>query len=425
MDPLLLLVLTLIIGEYLLESAADWLNCRSTRCELPREFADSYDPEQYRKSQSYLRESTRLELARKTVITAAFIAFLLLGGFDQVDRAARSASGWLSAGSVVTGLFFAGILLTLKSLLGLPFTIYPTFGIEQKYGFNTTTPRTFVGDLLKSVLLGSLLGAPILAAVFSFFETAGQWAWVYSWGAIVVFQLLVTFLAPVLILPLFNRFTPIEDPELKAQIERYALQQDFELSGIYTMDGSKRSTKANAFFSGFGRFRRLVFFDTLLSKHNREEILAVLAHEIGHFKKKHIVKFTLLSMATTGLVFYALSLLMMNEALFRAFRVEEVSTYGSLIFAAILYGPAGRLLSIPINALSRKFEFEADAFASATYGKPEVLVSALKKLSVDHLSHLTPHPLKVLLDYSHPPILERIQALRARPEASGAPAEAK
>jgi len=299
-----------------------------------------------------------------------------------------------------------------SQLLSVPFSVYSTFVIEEKYGFNRTTPKTFILDILKGWILTIILGGIIFSIILWFFDKAGSLAWVYCWLTVVIFQIVVTFFAPIIILPLFNKFHPLEDGELKTAIEEYAQAQKFKLKGIFKMDASKRSTKSNAFFTGFGRYRRIVLFDTLIENQSVEELLSILAHEMGHYKKKHILKSILLSIATTGIMFYILSLFLNNEGLFAAFKMENTSIYASLFFFGFLYTPISMIISIGSKMLSRKHEYEADAYAAQTYRKPESMISALKKLTVDNLSNLTPHPLKVFLTYSHPPVLERIQTLR-------------
>ncbi|MCI5142811.1 MAG: M48 family peptidase, partial [Candidatus Electrothrix sp. ATG1] len=256
-------------------------------------------------------------------------------------------------------------------------------------------------------------GGPLLAAVLWFFEITGSMAWIYCWLAVTLFTFILQFLAPVLIMPLFNTFTPLEDGTLKEGIIEYAAQQDFAIQGIYTMDGSRRSTRLNAFFTGFGRFRRIVFFDTLVEKLQPQEIIAVLAHEMGHFKKKHILKMMGLSIIQTGCMFYILSLFLGNTQLFAAFGMEHISVYAGLIFFGFLYAPVSMLLSIVFHVYSRKNEYQADAWAvHTTADQGEGLINGLKKLSVHNLSNLTPHPFHVFIHYSHPPVLQRIQAIR-------------
>ena len=274
-----------VVGLWLLvagvDLVADLLNVRAWRPELPAEFRGVYDDAKYRRSREYLRDTTRFGWLRRVVSLGATIAFLWIGGFEWADGLAR---GWVGErGAIVTGLAFFGLLALLRTLLGLPFSAYGTFVIEDRYGFNRTTPGVFVGDFLKGLVLTLLLGAPALAGVLWFFESTGERAWLWSWFAITAFQLLVLFIAPAVIMPLFNKYDPVPAGELRKSIEDYAATQDFKLQGIYVMDGSKRSSKSNAFFTGFGRYRRLVLFDTLVKNHTVPELTGVLAHEIGTF----------------------------------------------------------------------------------------------------------------------------------------------
>ena len=408
MNFFLTLILIIIVGDYILDLLVETLNVRSLRTELPREFEGSYDAMKYKKSQEYLKETTRFGIFIDSITTPLTIAFILLGGFNLVDSLARSFNQNL----IITGLIFAGILMLASQLLSIPFSVYSTFVIEEKYGFNRTTPKTFILDILKGWIVTLILGGIIFSIIIWFFDKAGSLAWIYCWLTVVIFQIVVTFFAPIIILPLFNKFHPLEDGELKTAIEQYAHSQKFKLKGIFKMDASKRSTKSNAFFTGFGKYRRIVLFDTLIEKQTIEELLSILAHEMGHYKKKHILKSILISTATTGIMFYILSLFLNNEGLFAAFKMEHTSIYASLFFFGFLYTPISMIISIGSKVLSRKHEYEADAYAAQTYKKPESMISALKKLTVDNLSNLTPHPLKVFLSYSHPPVLERIQTLR-------------
>jgi len=414
MNVFLIIILFILIGDYALGLVVDALNVKHLKTDLPGAFSGYYDGEKYRKSQQYLKENTRFELITGSISTPAVIAFILLGGFNWVDQWSRSFH-W---GPIVTGLIFAAILLFGSQILSLPFSIYSTFVIEEKYGFNKTKPGTFVLDILKGWLLAIIIGAPVFSAILWFFEKTGPMAWAYCWGALTAIQVFLMFIAPVVIMPIFNKFVPLEEGELKAAIEDYAKKQGFKMKGVFSMDGSKRSTKANAFFTGFGRFRRIVLFDTLVSKHTTEELVSILAHEMGHYKKKHILKSIIISILSTGLMFYILSIFMNNPALFAAFQMEHISIYAGLFFFGFLYAPIEMILSIFGNMLSRHHEYEADAWAVRTYQRPQSMIAALKKLSVDNLSNLTPHPLKVFLSYSHPPVLERIRAIqgfRGRP----------
>ena len=408
MNGYLIFILAILIGSYILDVVVEMLNIRHLKTELPEEFVGYYDAEKYQTSQRYLKENTRFGLITDTVFTPLTIAFILLGGFNYVDTLARS----FNFGPIPTGLIFSGILLLASQLLHIPFSVYGTFVIEEKYGFNRTTVKTFILDILKGWLLTALIGGIVFSVILWFFEKAGTWAWLYCWGAVTAIQLFLTFIAPVVIMPLFNKFIPLEDGELKSVIEAYARAQAFKMKGVFKMDASRRSTKSNAYFTGFGRFRRIVLFDTLIAKHTVDELVSVLAHEMGHYRKKHILTSILISIATTGLMFCILSLFINNTGLFAAFRMEHPSVYASLLFFGFLYTPIEMVLSIAGTMLSRKHEYEADAYSVTTYRKPEAMITALKKLSVDNLSNLTPHPLKVFLSYSHPPVLERIQAIR-------------
>jgi STE24 endopeptidase len=408
MNPYFIAILIILVGGSLFRILVEALNLSKIDAKLPQEFETFYEAESYEKSQSYLKENTRFGLVKTILSTGVLLAFLLLGGFQWIDEMARS----LTDHSLLQGLAFVGILLILSQLSSLPFSIYETFVIEERYGFNRTTPKTFGSDLLKGLILALVIGAPILAALFWFFETVGPAGWLWAWIALIAFQGVMLLIGPSLIMPLFNKYSPLPEGELKNEIESFAQSQNFELKGIYTMDGSKRSSKANAFFTGFGKSKRIVLFDTLIDKHTIEELVAVLAHEIGHYKEKHIFRQVTLSFVSTGVMLFIFSLFLENPSLFEAFRVEQTSVYASFVFFGILYSPLARLTSLFSLHLSRKYEFEADEYAAQTYGKPDQLATALKKLSVDNLSNLKPHPLKVFLDYTHPPVLERVENLK-------------
>ena len=354
-NPYLLFILFVLLLGYVLELSVALLNLRCLSPELPAEFKDVFDPQEYARSQEYTRATTRFSLVQSSCSLILTLGFILAGGFNLVDVVARGP-GW---GSIATGLLFAGLLGLLSVLVHLPFSIYSTFVLEERFGFNTTTWKTFLLDQFKGILLAVLLGGPLLAAILWFFEASGPMAWLYCWLAAVIFVLVVQFLAPVVIMPFFNKFIPLEEGSLKAAINRYAQDQQFALQGIYTMDGSKRSNRANAFFTGFGRFRRIVFFDTLIDKLQESELLAVLAHEMGHYKLRHIPAMMVLSIAQMGLMFFILSLFLGNQGLFAAFGMERVSVYGSLVFFGFLYSPISLLLGIGLNIFSRRNEFQA------------------------------------------------------------------
>jgi len=417
MNPYLIFILAMIALQYAVPLVVNSLNARHVSSHLPEEFAGWYDPERYRKAQEYLRENTYWGLIEETFFTVLTVVFIVSGGFNAVDAAVRPLSG----DPILQGLLFIGIIVLAMRVLSLPFNVYHTFGIEAKYGFNRTTVATFISDLLKGLALTALLGGIALSAILWFFLRAGSFAWVYCWLAMTVFQLFLLFIAPVVIMPLFNKYTLLEPGSLKDEIEAYAQRQRFSLQGIFTMDGSRRSSKSNAFFTGFGRFRRIALFDTLIKNHTVPELVSVLAHEIGHYKMRHIMKSVALSIATSGVMFFVLSRFLCNPGLFAAFRMEHISLYAGLVFFGFLYAPLNMILDIIGNIISRRHEFAADRFGVQTYPQPEAFISALKKLSVHNLSNLTPHPWKVFLSYSHPPVLQRIAAIRCLPDIAREP----
>ncbi len=408
MNNWLLLIIVFLLGDYFLEQILSYLNIKALDNNVPGEFQDTIDAEKYRKSQEYTRATSKFGLVQSTFSILVLLVFLLSGGFNSVDLFVRS----FQQGSIVSGILYIGILLLLSSILALPFSFYSTFVIEERFGFNNTTIKTFCTDIIKGLFLSILIGVPILYLVLWFFETTGELAWLYCWIGLTLVSIILQFLAPVLIMPLFNKFTPLEDGTLKEKVLSFAREASFSIQGIYTMDGSKRSSKLNAFFTGFGKFRKIVFYDTLLEKLDEDEIIAVLAHEMGHYKKRHIFKMMAISICHTGLLFYLLSLFIGNENLFAAFQMNNLSTYGALIFFSFIFSPVNLLLGIAINVLSRKHEFQADHYAAEPSSRGKALVSGLKKLSVANLSNLTPHPAMVFFHYSHPPVLERIQALQ-------------
>lgn len=407
MNTIAIIVLIALVGESILNFIGDYLNIRHLRDEVPAEFKEIFESEKYRLSQKYLKTRTRFGWLAAAFNLIVVLIFWFSRGFDHVDQWVRS----FGYGPVVTGVLFTAILLLARSVLSLPFSCYATFVIESKFGFNRTTVQTFVSDLIKGLLLAIILGAPILALVFAFFEYAGPHAWLFCWAAVTVFTLVVQFVAPALIMPLFNKYTPLEEGDLRESILSYARSIDFPLSNIFIMDGSKRSSKSNAFFTGFGRNKRIVLFDTLVDQHTVDELVAVLAHEMGHYKKKHIVKSILIGIVQTGLIFFLVSFFISHQGLFEAFFMQEASVYAGLLFFGLLYAPVDFFIGLGLQAISRRHEYEADRFAVATTTAPGAMVDALKKLSVNNLSNLRPHPFYVFLNYSHPPVLERIRAI--------------
>jgi STE24 endopeptidase len=408
------LVLLVLVADYLVGIVTDRLNLQALDSHLPEEFQDVYDSDAYARSQEYTRARTRFGWVTTTFNLVLIVSFWLVGGFGALNN-------WilgLGLGSLLTGLLYIGSLAAAGTVLSIPFSLYSTFGIEERFGFNKTTPKTFVMDRLKGIGLTVILGGGLLATILAFFEYAGDLAWLFCWLMVSLVTLLLQLIAPTLILPLFNRFTPLEDGDLRHAIVEFAARVGFPLENVFVMDGSKRSRKSNAFFTGFGKRKRIVLFDTLIEKHTAEELVAVLAHEVGHYKKKHIRTGVVLSILHSGLLFFLLSVVMGSVTLHEAFFVSAPTVYTGIVFFGLLYTPVEFVLSLLLDILSRRHEYQADRFASKAVGSPTPLVSALKKLSRDNLSNLTPHPVYVFLNYSHPPVLQRIRALLQQPHMS-------
>ncbi len=408
MNNIAILILTALIIETVLNFYSEFLNMNSVKTNLPDEFKDLYDEDTYKKSQEYLKANTKFGWVSSFLDLFILLIFWFCKGFPLLDQFVRG----FGYGTVVSGLIFMGIILGVKFVISLPFNIYSTFVLEERFGFNKTTPKTFVVDLIKAIVLGTILGTILLSAILAFFEYSGEYAWIYCFVGVTTFIFLIQYLYPVFIMPLFNKFEEIEDGDLKTSLMEYAKSIDFPLTKIFKMDGSKRSTKSNAFFTGFGKNKRIVLFDTLIEKHTVEELVAVLAHEMGHFKKNHIKKLMFLSILQMGVIFYLLSFFLQYDKLFNAFYMNDISIYAGLIFFSMLFSPISFFLNIMMQHISRKHEYEADKFAVDTTSESKNLVNALKKLSVDNLSNLNPHPLYVFLNYSHPPVLQRVEAMR-------------
>jgi len=407
MNFIAIIILVALLAEYFLNIVADYLNLKVMQDELPEEFHGLYDKERYRKSQEYLRINTRFGWSSSAFFLLAILIFWFGKGFPFLDQYVRS----LNNGPIVSGILYIGAIILFQVLLSLPFSIYATFVIEERFGFNKTTWVIFVKDRAKYFLLSILLGGPLLTGMLLFLEYTGDNAWWLCWTAVILFSLAAQYVVPTWIMPLFNKFEPLEEGELKEAILSCARSMDFSLDNVFTMDSSKRSSKSNAFFTGFGRHKRIVLFDTLIEKHTVQELVAVLAHEMGHYKKKHILKTFIIGIIEMGVMFYLLSLFLTYQGLFDAFFMDSKSVYAGLIFFGMLYAPIAFFEGIFVQMYSRKKEYEADRFAVETTGNPRSLADALKKLSVDNLSNLSPHPLNVFLNYSHPPVLERIKAI--------------
>jgi STE24 endopeptidase len=410
MNTIAIIILAAIIFDFVLNGLADYLNLSMLRNDLPDAFRGVYDSDRYRKSQQYLKVNTRFGWVTAAFNVTVILIFWFAKGFPLLDEWARS----FNYGPVLTGLIYMAVLLLFKGFLSLPFSIYATFVIEERFGFNQTTWTTFVTDLAKGLLLAVLLGAPLLAGILAFFVHAGANAWWYCWVAVTLYMLGVQFIAPTWIMPLFNKFTPLEAGELKSTILSYAGSINFPIENVYVMDGSRRSSKSNAFFTGFGKHRRIVLFDTLIKRHTTGELLAVLAHEMGHYKKKHILQTLVLGIFQMGFMLYLMSIFISYHGLFDAFYMPQKSVYAGLIFFAMLYSPLDFFIGLFMQMLSRRNETAADRFSAETTHDPQSMVAALKKLSVHNLSNLMPHPLYVFLNYSHPPVLQRINEIHGK-----------
>jgi STE24 endopeptidase len=404
-----IVILGALLARFALSVGADLLNLRAFRPELPAELRAVYDAERYRRAQEYTRARTRFALVPETAGLLALLAFWCAGGFAGLDGIVRS----LGFSPVPSGLVFVGTLAVGSALLRLPFRWWSTFVVEERFGFNRTTARTFWTDVAKGAALAAVLGGTFLAAILWLLEHAGAHAWLWAWLAAAAFTVCVQLVVPTWILPLFNRFTPLGPGPLRDDIVAYARGVGFPLEDVFLIDGSRRSTKANAFFTGFGRRRRIALFDTLVERLSRGEIVAVLAHEVGHWRRRHVPKGIALGIAQIGLVLFLFSVFLHRPGLFAAFGVQEPSVYAGLVFLSLLLVPLDVLLSLGARVVSRRYEREADAFAVATTGAGAPLADALARLSADSLANPTPHPLYVFVNHSHPPVLERVRALRA------------
>jgi STE24 endopeptidase len=404
------IILGTILLRYLLLFFEWWSLQRKT--ELPAELSDVTTPEQFTKINEYTRVKTKFHLIQATFGLIVMLVFWFSGGFNAVDHWVRS----FSLSTIPTGILYIGILGMASSILSLPFDLYSTFVIEERFGFNKATLKLFIADRLKGLALAIVLGTPLLWAILWFFQRAGSYAWLYCWLVSVGFSVALQYLAPVWILRMFNKYTPLPEGDLREAIFAYAEKVRFPLKEIFVMDASKRSTKSNAFFTGFGKNRRIALFDTLVSGSTNPEIVSVLAHEVGHYKKKHIFHGMLINLFYMGFVFYLLSIFINREGLFDAFYMDYPSVYAGLVFFGLLFEPLSFLTSIAFNALSRRNENQADQYAIETTLDRQNLISALKKLYSNNLSNLTPHPLYVFLNYTHPPLLERIRRIRSSEE---------
>ena len=403
---ILYIILAIAVISYLFDQLLDYINLKAQRTDIPDDIAAFYDRTQYLKSLDYHKELTNFSFITSAFSFLLSASMLLFGGFGWLDGILRTAI----ENDILLALAFFGILMLASDILTIPFQIYSTFVIEEKYGFNKTTAKTFITDKLKGYFLGALIGGPLLALLIYLIQVIGPNFWI--WFALIagVFIFFMNMFYTSLVLPLFNKLTPLPDGELKTAIEEFARKVKFPLDNIFVIDGSKRSNKANAFFSGIGKKKKIVLYDTLISRHTTDELVAVLAHEVGHFKKKHIVWGFALSIAQVFFTLFILSLMIYNEDLSLALGGDQLSIHLNLIAFTILFAPISGMTGLFMSMYSRKNEFEADAYARETFSGP-ALAQALKRLSVDSLSNLYPHPAYVFFHYSHPPLLKRLEAI--------------
>lgn len=409
MNPqtLFYILIGIIIVNFIVDKILGALNAKHFNDPLPDEISDVYDAVEYKKSQRYKKEKYQFGLLSSSISILATLLFFFYDGFELLDTFARS----FSENPIIIALIFFGILVFASDILSLPFGYYNTFVIEEKYGFNKTNTATFFFDKMKGWGMMGVVGGGLLALIIWFYQITGNNFWLYAWGLVTVFTVFMNLFYARLIVPLFNKQSPLEDGTLRTKIETYATTVDFNVANIFVIDGSKRSTKANAYFSGFGREKRITLYDTLITDLEDEEIVAVLAHEVGHYKRKHIIFNLATSILLTGFTFWLLSLFIGSETLSAALGVQEPSFHIGLVAFGILYSPVSEVTGLFMNLLSRKFEYQADNFAKETYGGLP-LISALKKLSKNSLSNLTPHPAYVFMKYSHPTMLERFRNLK-------------
>ena len=400
------IIIGILVINFVIDKILDLLNARRFQDSIPAELEDVYDSSEYTKSQLYKQEKYRFGQLTGTISIVATLLFFFFDGFAFVDEIARV----YSENNIIIAIIFFGIIMLASDLLGTPFSYYSTFVIEEKYGFNKTTRKTFVFDKIKGWMLSAIIGGSLLAIIIWFYDSTGEYFWLYAWGIVTVFSVFMNLFYARLIVPLFNKQTPLDEGPLRRQIEKYANNVGFKLKNIFVIDGSKRSTKANAYFSGFGREKRITLYDTLISDLEEDEIVAVLAHEVGHYKRRHIIYNMAATVITTGFTLWLLSLLIGNTMLSEALGVSQPSFHIGLIAFGVLYTPISEITGLFMNYISRRFEFQADDYAKTTYAASP-LISALKKLSKNSLSNLTPHPAYVFMHYSHPTLLKRFQNL--------------
>lgn len=407
-QTLLYLIIAFILAEFLLSKVLSYLNIRSWDKPIPDEIKDLYPQDKFEQAKAYAKDNNRVGSISGLLSLIVTLSFLYFGGFAWLDNLAHGLSG----NYIIQGLLFFGIVMLASSVLNSPFEIYSTFVIEERYGFNKMTASTFVMDKVKGALLGAIIGGGIYALLAYLFQLLGDNFWIAAWIVVSGFSIFIAAFYTSVLLPIFNKLTPLEDGELRSKIEEYASKVSFPLTNIMVMDGSKRSSKANAFFSGMGSRKSIVLFDTLINDLSTDEITAVLAHEVGHYKKKHILQSMALGVAQMGVLFFLFGWLARNPVMGEVLGAKENTFYLSLVTFSMLYSPVSTVIGLFMNVFSRKNEYEADHYARTTYGA-EPLISSLKKLYVNSLGNPQPDPAYVFVNYSHPTLLQRIRAMRA------------
>jgi STE24 endopeptidase len=405
---LFFIIIGIILLNFIIDSILDALNAKHYKDPIPNALNDVFDAEEYQKSQAYKLVNYKFGVWSSLFSLVLTLGFLFFDGFEYVDNIARS----YSSSPIVIGLIFFGIIMLASDILSIPFSYYKTFVIEEQFGFNKTSKKTFVLDKIKGLFMMVLIGGGLMALIIWFYQLTENQFWLYAWGIVTIFTVFMNMFYARLIVPLFNKQTPLEEGDLRDKIAAYAKSVGFNLDKIFIIDGSKRSTKANAYFSGFGREKRVTLYDTLVNDLEEEEIVAVLAHEIGHYKKKHIIFNLVASILLTGLTLYILSIFISNPLLSNALGVKIPSFHVGLIAFGLLYSPISEVTGLVMNYVSRVFEYQADDYAKNTY-KAEPLITSLKKLSKNSLSNLTPHKAYVFVHYSHPTLVQRVKNLRA------------
>ena len=402
-----LIIVSAIIIEYLLTSISSVLDIKNITPIIPLDFKKAYDGEKYVRSQEYLKARTRFGLFSSTFSLGLILIVIHSDVFGYLDQYVRLQT----ENYILQGLLFIGIINFFQDIISLPFSLYNTFVIEQKFGFNKIKPGLYFFDKIKGYGIFIVLGSTVITPLLYFFHVYSEIGWLIAWSVLTVFMIAIQPLFVHVIAPMFNKFTPLEEGDLRNEIEKYTSKVDFPLVRIDIMDGSKRSAHSNAYFTGFGKSRRIAIFDTLVEKHSTKEIVSVVAHEVGHYKLKHILQGTIIGIIETGIMLFAFNLIMNDISLFNVFGVNQLSVHAGIVFFSMVYAPVSMLTSIVTTAISRKNEFEADKFSLDTTSDGQALISMLIGLSANNLSHLTPHPMKVFLSYSHPPVIDRIKAV--------------